>query len=279
MRLPAAPALGLAIALAVADGFVAVAQRTTSPASPGSQGQPAPRPPAAAAARRDAAVPFAVGETLTYDVSWSSILTAGTAVVTVVEKKPSFNSTAYSIVAEGKPVPLVARLYALYYKMDTLLDTGTLLPHRGSLYAEEGKARRTSITQFDRAAKKVFFEEQSESTTKLNYPVPADTQDGLSALYALRTRTLRPGDRVSIQVADSGTLFSVEANVGSPEVVKVAAGSYTAVPLAGVIKDADGQPVWKNIVVWLSTDARRLPVKLQAELPVGAFVLALSGIK
>jgi hypothetical protein len=72
-----------------------------------------------AAGTKEPAVPFSVGETLTYDVSWSSFLVAGAATVRVVEKKPSFNSTAYYIVVEGKPVPLVAKLYNLYYKMDT----------------------------------------------------------------------------------------------------------------------------------------------------------------
>jgi hypothetical protein len=45
--------------------------------------------------RADAAVPFAVGEALTYDVSWSSFVVAGTATARVAEKKPSFDSTAY----------------------------------------------------------------------------------------------------------------------------------------------------------------------------------------
>jgi hypothetical protein len=44
------------------------------------------------------------------------------------------------------------------------------------------------------------------------------------------------------------------------------------------ITDAQGQPVWKNNEVWISNDARRLPVKLQAELPVGHFVLVLRDI-
>ena len=84
----------------------------------------APAPP-----RSERAVPFKVGETLTYDVSWSSYLTAGTAVTTVKEKKPSYNSTAYYIVAEGRPTPLLSKLYTLYYKVDTLIDSYTLLIH------------------------------------------------------------------------------------------------------------------------------------------------------
>ena len=240
-----------------------------------------PASPAAPASRREPAVPFAVGETLTYDVSWSSILMAGTAVTTVKQKGPlsgssgSSGSTAYTIVAEGRPIPIVARLYALYYRMDTLLDSVTLLSRRGSLYAEEGKDRRTSTTTFDRAARRAFFVEQSDTTTKLDFVVPAATQDGLSTLYAIRSRTFKIGDHIAVPVADSGALYNVDVTVGAPEPVTVPFGQTTAWPLKGVIKDADGMPVWNNIVVWISTDARRLPVKLQAELTIGSFVLAL----
>ena len=230
------------------------------------------------AARSERAVPFTVGETLTYNVSWSAApLTAGTAVVSVKEKISSVDSTAYSIVAEGRPTPLLARIYSLFYRMDTLLDGDTLLPRRGTLYAEEGKDRRTSTTQFDRTGNRALFEEQSGTATKteLAYPVPAQTQDGLSTLYALRAMTLKAGDRIATPVADSGSLYNIELNVGTPEPVNVPFGTVSAWPLKGVIKDADGQPVWNNIAIWISTDARRLPLKLQADLPIGAFILAL----
>jgi hypothetical protein len=254
----ASPLLALALVMPSAD---ATAQRAVTPPT--------------VVSAREPSVPFKVGERLTYDVSWSPILKAGTAVVSVTDKKPSFNSTAYSIVAEGRPIPLVARLYALHYKMDTLLDSFTLLPHRGSFYAEEGSDRRTSITQFDRTANRVFFEEQTATTTKVDYPVPAQTQDGLSTLFALRARTFKAGDRITIPVTDSGALYSVEMSVGVLERVRVPLGEMSAWMLKAIIKDSDGQPVGSNIGVWISNDVRRLPVKLQADLPIGSFVLAL----
>src|SRR3954447_2135571 len=55
--------------------------------------------------RAERAVPFGVGETLDYDVGWSSYLTAGTATLSVREKKPSYGSTAYYVVAEGGATP------------------------------------------------------------------------------------------------------------------------------------------------------------------------------
>ncbi len=59
-------------------------------------------------ARVERPVPFATGETLTYDVSWSSYLTAGTATSSVESKLPRLQSTVYKIVAEGRPLALIA---------------------------------------------------------------------------------------------------------------------------------------------------------------------------
>lgn len=231
-----------------------------------------------AAPRKEATVPFSVGETLTYDVSWSSFLVAGTATVRVVEKKPSFNSTAYYIVVEGRPVPLVARLYSLFYKMDTLLDSVSLLSQRGSLYSEEGSARTTGTTQFDRNARRAFYERQQGTTEKVDYAIPPGTQDGLAVLYALRGRAFKAGERLSVPVADGGALYTIQMQIGGLEPVQVPAGQFSAWNVTVGIIDAQNQPVWKNNAVWISNDARRLPVKLQAELPVGHFVLTLRDI-
>ena len=146
-------------------------------------------------------------------MSWSSFLVAGTATTTVKEKRPSYDSIAYYVVAEGRPLPMLARLYNLYYKMDALVDSRTLLSQRGSLYAEEGDEHRLAATRFDRAARRAFFELQSGETAKTNYAVPPGTQDGLAVLYALRTRAFKAGERFVTPVADGGSLYTVSADV------------------------------------------------------------------
>src|SRR5207249_5501043 len=142
-------------------------------------------------------VPFKIGETLTFDVSWSSYLTAGTVVTTVKEKRPSFNSLAYYIVAEGRPAPILSKLYSLYYKLDTLVDAYTLLPQRGSVYSEEGSRHRFRTTRFDRTARRAFFEYQTASTIKTDFAVSPVVQDALSAVYVLRAVPFAAGDRMT----------------------------------------------------------------------------------
>ncbi len=239
--------------------------------------RPAPARGRPAAPRTESAAPFKAGETLTWDVSYSLFpVTAATVVATVKEKKPSFNSTAYYIVAEGRLVPLAAKVYSLYYKMDTLLDVYGLLSQRGSLYSEEGSDHKTSTTQFDRAKRRAFFEQKTETTVKTDVAVPPLTQDGLAAFYAFRGRTFKPGDRWTVPIANRGSLYTTRGEVGAAvETISVPFGQMQAWKLRLVIVDAENQPTWEDIAIWISTDARRLPLKMQAKLSVGSFVLSL----
>jgi hypothetical protein len=232
-----------------------------------------------AAPKTERSVPFAAGETLSYDVSWSSYLTAGTATTTVKEKKPSFNSTAYYIVAEGRPTPLLSKLYSVYYKIDTLLDIFSLLPQRGSVYSEEGKKHRFKTTQFDRAAKKVNFEYQSDTTVKADFPTSAVTQDALSAIYVLRAIPMQAGDKMTMPVTDNGINYIVRFDAGAVEKVRAPIGERPAMKVRLSVTDDKNQPVGKNVAIWISDDPRRLPIKLTADLPVGSFNLLLREAK
>ena len=265
------------LTLVALTSFSLHAQRATRKSA-----APAAKPPAKAAPaapRAERSVPFAAGETLGYDVSWSSYLTAGTATTTVLEKKPSFNSTAYYIVAEGRPTPLLSKLYSVYYKMDTLLDSFTLLPQRGSVYSEEGKRHRFKTTQFDRPAKKVLFEYKSDTTVKSDFATSPLTQDALSAIYVLRAIPLKPGEKMTMPISDNGINYKVQFDAGASEKVRTPRGDQTALKIRLSVFDDKGKALGKNVFIWLSEDERRLPVKLQADLPVGSFNLLLRDVK
>jgi hypothetical protein len=262
------------VALAALPLAAQSAARKRAPSATAAKSAPPP-----AAPKAEPGVPFAAGETLGYDISWSSYLTAGTATMSVMEKKPSFGSTAYYIVAEGRPTALLSKLYAVYYKVDTLLDAFTLLPQRGSVYSEEGKRHRFKTTQFDRAAKKVNFEYKSDTTVKADFSTSTTTQDALSAIYALRASALKAGDKLTMPVSDNGNNYKVQFEAAGLERVRAPIGERSALKVRLSIFDDKNRPVGKNIAIWLSDDPRHLPVKLTADLPVGSFNLLLREAK
>jgi hypothetical protein len=227
---------------------------------------------------RQTVVPFQVGETLTYDVSWSAYLVAGSATTRVQDRRGTPGGSAYYLVAEGRPIPLLARLYNLYYKMETLLDSATLLPQRGSLHAQEGSSLRTTSTRFDRPARRALFEVHGDLPERIELDVPPQVQDGLSAIYVLRAMTYTAGESITLPVVDEGTLYNVRVQALRSERQRVPAGEFTAWNLAISITDAEGRPAASNAAIWITTDARRLPIRIQAELPMGHFVLALRAL-
>jgi hypothetical protein len=211
---------------------------------------------AARAPRTGRAVPFAVGETLTYDVSWSSYLTAGSATATVADKTSTGGSVAYKIVAEGQPSALVASLYTLHYRIESWLDTSTLLPLRSDFFSQEGSRTRTRTTTFDRKREPI-------------------AEDMLSAMYTLRAAPLQPRGRLTIPIIDNGAIYTARFEVREAEPVRCGLGTIAALPIAVTATNQSGEPAGRNLAIWISSDARRLPVKLQGDLAVGRFVLLL----
>ena len=244
------------------------------------QPKPAPSRPPASPAAPPAPTPYGPGERLTYDVTWSSMLTAGTMTITTHDRRPSFGATAFYITAEGKPTGLVAALYPVYYKADTLLETTTLLPQRGSLYSDEKGRRRYRIAQFDQAKRSVHYELQSTDPVKVlsQSDLPAArAHDALSVVFALRTMNLAPGASTLIPVLVNGHVYQVLMKVEAREHVRCGLGEVNAWRITPTLVDERDQQDGRDMVVWISDDARRLPVKLQGELPLGAFVLTLTG--
>jgi len=217
-----------------------------------------------------------VGETLTYDIGWANFLTAGTATVTVREKRPSYGSVAYYVTAEGQPVSFVARLYSLYYKVDTLIDAFSLLPQRASIYSNENGREKMRTTLFDQRRRTATYETRSATTTTRTLRLPPGTLDALSAIYVMRTLALEPGATVEFPVTDSGDLMRLRVNVIGREAASVSAATTGTWKIEPTILDAVGQPTsTRQVAVWLTDDARRIPVRMTAETAFGAFSFVL----
>jgi hypothetical protein len=252
----------------LAGAQVLLGQTTTKPA-----------PAAPAKPRGEVRVPFRAGELLTYDVSYSTYVTAGTVTMHVQAKRPSYNSVAYYVVAEAKTTPLMAKLYTLYYKADVLMDVYTLLPQRAGVYSEEGQRHQMKVTTFNNATRKATFENVTAKDGKREFSVPAYTQDALSAIYVMRALPLKVGAKETIPVATGGKSYRAQVSVVGTEALKTAAGPFQAFRLRAALSDETGRPAGRPIQLWISDTPSRLPVKVESELTVGSFVLTLSDAK
>jgi len=226
-------------------------------------------------AQADRPVPFRVGETLTYDVGWSTYLTAGTATLSVKERRPAANGAEYDLVAEGRPVGWLDRLYHAYYKAESMLNTRTLQPSIATVYSDE-RGRTELKSSLFRPPNLLEFR-PTDSAPVEKHTVPAGTLDPLSAVYAIRGATLKAGQTITMSVVEDVAVYSVRWQVGAPEPIRTSLGSMSAWRLTPLLLDAKGKPVPdRKLVIWLTNDARRLPVKFDTDLPVGTFSFTLT---
>lgn len=223
------------------------------------------------------AVPFGPGETLTYTVSWSNVLSAGTATLRVVDRRPDGRGgAAYYILAEAQSAGWVSAVYRLYYKLDTLVDVSTLLPVRASSDSQEGRRRRTKLLTFDRGRGTASYELRTATIVTRELDIPPSCHDALSVLYALRAEALGPSRRIDLPVTDSGKIYQVTFSVTGREPIRVGSRTVSAWRVVPTIRQASGRVESSGIVLWIADDGRRAPVKISVDLAVGDFVLTLA---
>jgi hypothetical protein len=165
-------------------------------------------------------------------------------------------------------------MYTLLYKADTLLDAYSLLPQRGSLYSEEGKRHRMKTTVFHQAAKKATYEAQTRTVVSKDLVIPGFTQDALSAIYVLRSIPFKSGEKFNMPVSDNGNIYKVQMQIGGVEPIKTAIGTINALKIVPLITGPDKDSP-RGLALWISDDARRLPLKMEAQLLVGKFTITL----
>ena len=108
--------------------------------------------------------------------------------------------------------------------------------------------------------------------------VPLDdaTLDTLSSVYYLRTLRLDGEKPIELEVF-SGETHALEVRVQARERVTVPAGTFDTIRVEP--RSAGGHLLGKNLILWLTDDARKIPVQLRSKLKVGNLVGKLKAME
>jgi len=218
---------------------------------------------------------FKPGELLIYEISWSNIVTAGTAVMEVKGELLPNGKKVLTFTATTHSAGLVDKFYRVNDKLVSIFDPVNMQSLKFSLNESHGKKKRRRELVFDQANKTVI------STLNDNPPetlaVMKQTQDALSSVYYLRTRDdFVAGKAIIIQVHDSGKNWSVEVETLGREQVKTPAGTFATIKVRTFPKY---EGVFMNkgeIFIWLTDDLRKVPVLMKSTIAIGAIVSTLT---
>lgn len=146
---------------------------------------------------------------------------------------------------------------------------------------QQNNRLRTSQAVFDRAAGKVVWTERDPNNPAREPRVvtsefKGQVQDIISAIYYLRTQPLTPGKDFSLNISDSGRVYSVPIHVLERKSMKSVLGEVRTIRVDAevfgqnrLIEDRG------SMSIWFTDDARHIPVRSRISSDTGTFDITL----
>jgi hypothetical protein len=216
---------------------------------------------------------FKAGEKLEFVLKYE-VVSAGSAVMEVQDGPPVNGRPTLNITSMAKSNSVIDKAFRVRDFNGSQVDAETLVSIHFHQNLKEGKYQVIRNTGCDYTNHSYRYEtihkgKTSTYTGKLEEPV----QDILSAFFVTRTLPLELGKEYVIKVFSDETIYPLVVRVGnSIERVKVPAGKFDcirvdpAVQGDAIFKASDGK-----MSLWLTNDARHMPVLIRSKVSVGAF--------
>ena len=214
---------------------------------------------------------FPAGEKLTYSVQWH-MLNAGTATILMQRSgsREHLTSTAES-------AGLANKLFHVHDIFDADIDPRSFCTQQISKHSEEGPRRLDRSIYFDYSHAKSLVDDKDLKTGKQKhseFDIPLCVSDVVSGFFYARSLPLHLGFSQVFPVNDGGKTTDVRINVEARENIKGPMGEFQtlrvrAEPISGPMT-GKGE-IW----VWLTEDARRVPVQMKSKLGFASLLFQL----
>ena len=216
---------------------------------------------------RRADYPFAVGETLTYSAKLGMLtLGSGTLQVAGIDSLRGVEMLRLRFRLVGKTV-----FYSLDDVLESWVATDDFASHRFVQdFTENGKEKDRTFEIFPDSG---FYRETGRDTT---YASPKDPLDDAAFFYFIRITPLAVGQKYVFD-----RYFKKEKNPVTIEVLKrekmeLPDGSKVECLVLHPVIDTKGMFSKRSDTrIWLTDDARRLPVQIRSKFPFGTITLRL----
>ena len=165
---------------------------------------------------------------------------------------------------------LVSRLFKVNNIYDTQ-GTADLCAQQSRLQAEEGTRKRDTTIRW--TMNKSFYKERdlikNETILERELDVPGCVHDVLGALAKLRLlQTLQPGQSTTLPISDGKKLVMARIEAQEKEKVSTSLGNFQAIRYEAFLFNDILFKRNARLFIWISDDARRLPVQIQVRMRI-----------
>jgi hypothetical protein len=217
---------------------------------------------------------FPSAETLSYGIEWRLIY-AGNARLSLEQKKSGWESKLH-LESGG----LVSKLYKLDYNYMSEMEDQFCSDSTDLNAVERSRHRETKVT-YDHVRNKANYVERDllkNSISKTSeIDIPACVSDVIGGLYKVRTLKLEPGQSTQVQLSDGKKSVLVKLDAQQREQIKTPAGTFNTIRYEAYVFNGVLFARKAELLVWITDDARRLPVQIRARMsfPIGSITFEL----
>ena len=214
---------------------------------------------------------FKEGEKLTFDLNYGFV-TAGVAVMQIPKIKRISGREAYHINFEVNSVPSFDWIYKVRDRYESYLDVEGLFPWRFEQHIREGGYTRDFSAFFDQRKGKA-------KTSEGEYEIPIYVNDIISAFYLARTfdySEMKVGDMIKMQNFYKDKVYDLNVKYRGKETIEVPAGTFDCIIVEPLVKEGGLFKHDGDIIVWLTDDDLKMPVKVRTKIVIGHVEAILS---
>jgi hypothetical protein len=217
---------------------------------------------------------FDVGEELNYDVSYGFI-TAGTARLAIPRFSDMKGRKCYHVEFTVNSKPFFDSFYKVRDRYETHIDVEGLFPWNFMQQIREGGYKYDFTAWFDQSRLKAM-------TNKGEFDIEPYSQDVLSAFYYMRTQNwegFRPGQKVTVKNFARDSVYTLTLKYLGKQEIKVEAGKFNCMLIEPIMKAGGLFKSSGRIIIWVTDDEKRIPVQIEAEIPIGSITTELTSYK
>jgi hypothetical protein len=216
--------------------------------------------------------PYGPGELLVFSIDYGPV-NAGEASLEVGEVIESGGHPCYPVESRAASNRFFSAFYLVRDKVVTHIDVSTLATRYFSKRLREGDYRQNVAIRYDQEAGKARHLDGHDED------VPFGVQDILSAFYFVRTLPLEPGEPARVVTHSSRKTYDLVVDVHGRETITVPAGTFDCIVVQPVIQGEGLFQFEGDLTIWLTDDARRLPVLMKTKVKVGAIDASLKSYR
>jgi hypothetical protein len=275
-------------ALAALSGLTAAAAppgvlKPAPPAATAATAAPAPAPSDVPSDAECRALPalrpqaaFLPGETLDFELDALGAK-AGTMTMRVLPVKDGL----MPLQVEARSSAFISNVRRVRGTGTSFVNPRTLRPRRYLEQSVENEVERTSDVRFTPRVRRAELSWKSGARTgRLELAHGSEEAlDVAGAVYALRQLPLKEGQKVCVDVYGVRRMWRVFGTVQPREHVSLEVGEFEAWHLAGVAVRLDNPRARREVHLWISDDARRLPLAALGTIDLGVVRATLTGFQ